>query len=198
MNQCLRFAAIVAMALPCLSNPILAQGRTPDRRSSGGAAGAAFLLGDFEDNARTGFSALGFLRYTPRNWPLGLQGDVFYSRVSLENTTLPDGELSADGSATVWGPGLSLFHDVLPEQRIAPYVLAGLGVYLSQIKVGIPLGGGPRITEQLEETGVALTAGFGLRINAGRALGALEARYRRIRLEGANADLVSLTLGLAF
>ncbi|MGH7720192.1 MAG: hypothetical protein ACREON_15290 [Gemmatimonadaceae bacterium] len=189
---------MIVVTLTCVSNTALSQERTPGRFFIGGAAGAAFLLGDFQENATAGFGALGLVLYTPRGWRLGLQGDVFYSRVSLENATLPDGELSADGSAKVFGPGLSLLYDVLPERRIAPYFIAGLGVYLTQVEVGLPLGGGPRVTEQLEETNVALTTGLGLRVDVGRTRGALEARYRRIRPDDINADLVSLTIGLAF
>lgn len=112
-------------------------------------AGGSVPLGDFGDNAKTGWHAGGLVEWNGPVFPLGIRGEVVYHR--FESKQSNDAKLNL---LTALVNGVWVFPTTEPA-TVRPYIIGGGGLYRegcsdcggadSENKFGLNIGGGIQV-----------------------------------------------------
>lgn len=146
----------------------------------GVGGGLAVPVGDFGDEAKTGWLANAIGGFTTRSGTWGARADIMWAQHSLKNEVGHERLLGAnvDGVLT-------------PGHRPAnahPYFVAGIGLYNGKDS-------SPGVTGS--DTKLALNAGVGLQIHTGHRTDVfVEGRFITIRTSGSPLNLVPITFGI--
>jgi Outer membrane protein beta-barrel domain len=160
------------------------QSGTSTQFSLGG--GVDLPLGDFDDNAKTGWHGLAAVTFTPATWPVGIQIDGTYGKFSID--TPLDESLQA-----IYGTGDIVYRfQTSPESTFRPYLIGGGGVYnLKPTGDDVPDGAD-------SQTKFGLNGGAGFDIKAGSASLFAEARFHNVFTDGSNTNFLPITAGIRF
>ena len=179
MRAVLRHIVTTASALALCATAASAQVGRPV--SLGISGGASVPSGDLGDGLESGFNIGGLLQVSPATSPLGLRLEGNYHRF--------DYDAGVDGNTRLIS---GVANGVLrfPGQVVRPYLIAGIGAY--------NLGGEVANVDLDSETNVGLNGGAGIDIPLSGIAAFVEARYHTVFREGANFNMVPITVGIRF
>lgn len=180
------FAAALALGIFAASN---ADAQATSSASSGMqfglSGGVAMPMGDLGDIASTGFAIGGHLGFNPASMPFGIRADVAFNRFSLDSDI-------ADGNVRAIGAMLNAIIKVPTQSSVAPYLVAGPGIYNAKLDVD---GCGDECDG---ETKVALQGGAGLQFNLSGLTPNLEVKYVTIFTDEERVSFLPITFGINF
>ena len=155
----------------------------------GGAAGVSFPAGDYGESLNTGFTVQGFAYVRTPSLPFDLRADVVYHRFGGEGF---------DGSSRVFGGAANVLFPLQGERSgIAPYALAGFGIYSVKDETKTREGR-ETITRSISESRVGLSGGGGFTFALGGYNSFLEARLHAVFTRGRTSTFFPITLGVMF
>lgn len=147
--------------------------------------GVSVPTGAFDEAAELGWHAMAAVRVFPENWPVALQVDGSFSRLSDKSALDIQSQL-------VFGTGDVLYEFRDPEEQFEPYLIGGVGVYnLDASGDDVPKG-------VASETAFGLNAGAGFDFMVGAAELFIEGRFHTVFNEGTDTQLIPITLGIRF
>jgi len=155
-----------------------AQAAVPRVLSVGIGGGGTVPVGDFANDVKTGWNALGYFQYQPLSGgPWAVRAEAQYSRALYTDDFLFDvGATDNDNlSNKVLYAGVSaLYHFGRPSGQVRPYAIGGLGLY--QLTASLTDGSGVSFSDS--ETGFGFNGGAGIRF--GGAIGIfVESRFHQ-------------------
>lgn len=173
MNRVLQLIiAVAATSIAC--------GATAAAQSARFGLGGGLIspMGDYKDQDKTGWHALGKVDIGIPMSPVGVRVDAMYGQTSHKSPVTGNTKLVGGTASLVWKiptavPGLK------------PYVVGGAGLY------NVNPGGG-------SETKFTWGGGLGASIGVGPIHGFAEARYMSIQFTGGSLKFIPLTVGLSF
>ena len=160
------------------------QSGTSTQFSLGG--GVDLPMGDFDNDAKTGWHGLAAVTFTPASWPVGIQIDGNYGR-------FPDDKPGDTNLQTIFGTANIVYRfQTSAESTFRPYLIGGGGVYnLKATGNDVPDG-----TDSSTKFG--LNGGAGFDIKAGSASLFAEARFHNIFTENNNTNFLPITACIRF
>ncbi len=195
-----RLAALV-LVLAAGASSAGAQQRAPRALSVGVGGGGTVPLGDFANDVKTGWNALGFFQYQPAGeGPWAVRAEAQYNRASYTDDFLFDVGATPDDELhnSVLYVGVSALYHLNAGTGVRPYVIGGLGLY----ELTASLTDGSGISTSDSESGFGFNGGVGLRF--GGAVGFfVEARFHQFSITPAGnakstSQFIPVTLGLSF
>lgn len=187
------------LALPATSG---AQAGIPRVLTVGVGGGGTVPVGDFANDVKTGWNALGYFQYQPLSggaW--AVRAEAQYSRAAYTDDFLSDvGARDGDNlSNKVLYAGLSaLYHFGRRTGPVRPYAIGGLGLY--QLTATLNDGSGVSFSDS--ETGFGFNGGAGIRF--GGAIGIfVETRFHQFSVTPtggvkSTSQFIPVTVGLTF
>lgn len=185
MKGLLKGAGIAVLALA------LAAGSARAQVKFGVGGGVSIPTGDALTDFKTGFHGTALLRFKPPAFPIALQFDGTFTRLSFDEGSGPSVDLNyqvISGTANaVW-----VFPSA-PATPVKPYLIGGIGLYNQDFKGDdVPPG-----VESQTDFGINLGAGFDFGVS-GASLFA-EARFHKIFGDGSDdPTLIPITVGIRF
>ena len=150
------------------------------------AAGATVPTGDFGDVYGTGFNVMGTIGFQPAALPVGLQFDVAYHSLGVNDDLLDPGE-EADDLSIISGTG-NVVLTVSNTGGVRPYLIGGIGMYRVDPGNGLEA-----------STDFGINGGGGLEFGLAGFSTFLEARYHSVFTEGeSNVNLIPVVFGIRF
>jgi len=189
---------VVLRMLAVLAGTTLAFGTAAAQEQSGTitqfslGGGVDLPMGDFDDNAKTGWHGLAALTFTPAAWPVGIQIDGNYGR-------FPD-DLPGDNQLQlIYGTANIVYRFQTAEtSTFRPYLIGGGGVYnMKTTGEDIP------DVEGNSRTKFGINGGAGFDIKTGSASLFAEARFHNIFSKDepditSNVNFLPITVGVRF
>lgn len=180
--------AAVALMLAAGADALSAQQAPPRTINVGVGAGPAFPIGDFADDANTGWTIHGYLGWQPAYQAFGLRGEVSYARYGMD-------ALIGSANLTNFGGAANVLLTISNDGNFRPYAIGGVGIYNVRQKFDAEV----IELETDNQTRVGLNGGLGARFGLGGLTGTIEARFLSVFLEGdRNLNTVPITVGIEF
>ncbi len=165
--------------------PAAAQAQT--NFSLGG--GVSFPNGDLSDAVNTGFNVQASLRFGTMSLPFGLRVDAGFEQLPYKS------EIADANYQTLFGTLDGEY--VMDTPGLAPYVVAGVGVYGDRASYsGNGVFDGSYSTDW--QTHFGLNGGVGLRLPLGSLNTYVEARLHHVFEDNGNAETIPVTFGIIF
>jgi len=147
------------------------------------AAGVAMPMGDLGDMAKTGFTVGGGVEFGASTLPFGLRAELLYTRFGEKTASFTDPEFGTI-SAGVRPSNLNInlnavIAPTVPAAQIRPYAIAGVGFYNSTVDISFS-GGGESFSGDINEGGLGLNGGAGVRFRFVGFSSFIEARYHHV------------------
>jgi opacity protein-like surface antigen len=179
--------SVAALALSTALFASAAQAQTPVSFGLGG--GASLPLGDFGDQAKTGFHGTALVEFQPASLPVGIRLDGAFHRIGfsdlLEDFAGPGNFQLITGTLN----GVYTFM-TSAESKFHPYIIAGVGAYNFKANFDD--------LDDDSETKFGINGGAGFNFGVGGASIFLEGRFHNIFTEDESTNFVPITLGVRF
>jgi len=146
-------------------------------------AGLVMPMGDHDNLYNAGFNIAGGVEFSPRTLPVGVRGELGYSRFGAETFRLPDeggGEVSIEPKSSNLAVTLNaIFGPTVPSTQIRPYAIAGIGLYNTSEGARIRIDEF-RASGSESEASVGFNGGAGVRFHFVGFSSFIEARYHHV------------------
>jgi opacity protein-like surface antigen len=200
-RQVSRTLPVLLAALVLAASSASAQQRAPRALSVGVGGGGTVPIGDFANDVKTGWNALGFFQYQPvAEGPWAVRAEALYTRAGYTDDFLADVGATPDDDLrnSVLYVGASALYHVSAGTGVRPYVMGGLGLY----ELTASLTDGSGISTSDSESGFGFNGGVGLRFGGPVAF-FVEARFHQFSItptDGAKSTsrFIPVTLGFSF
>jgi opacity protein-like surface antigen len=195
----LSFVALLAAAV-LAGAPAQAQRATGRAVTFGIAGGGSMPTGELADVAHNGVNMLGFVSLRAGRLPVALRAELRYDRFGLTRRTLTaDGDAFDFGNVRSLAGTLDLVYTLPIGGRVAPYLVAGGGVYDVRVLLGERFSAvnGER-SASTSNTNFGGNAGAGVRFPLGRLDAFAESRLHSVATDGRNTTFVPLSVGVTF
>jgi hypothetical protein len=167
--------------------PAVAQGGA--RFSLGG--GLTLPLGNFGDDAGTGFHGLAGVSFQPANFPVGFQVDGMFQRLGVDEDPV-FGDVDANFQI-IQGTANAVYRFQTSEgTKIRPYLIGGVGVY------NLKLTGDDVPDDTDSSTKFGINGGAGFDFVAGAASVFVEGRFHNVFTENESTNFIPITVGVRF
>jgi hypothetical protein len=163
--------------------PAVAQGA---KFSVGG--GLTLPLGDFGDDASTGFHGLAAVGFQPANLPVGFQIDGMYQRFGFDN--VPD-DFDANFQIINGTANVVYTFTTAEESTFHPYLIGGVGLYNFKAT-------GDDVPDLGSETDFGINAGAGFDFQAGNVGLFVEGRFHNVFSDPENLNFIPISVGVRF
>lgn len=192
---------LAALALAGGASHAGAQQRAPRTLTVGVGGGGTVPLGDFANDVKTGWNALGFFQYQPvADGPWAVRAEAQYNRASYTDDFLLDVGATPDDDLrnSVLYVGASALYHLGASGGVRPYLIGGLGLY----ELTASLTDGSGISTSDSESGFGFNGGVGLRIGGPMAL-FVEARFHQFSITPTDgvkstSQFIPVTIGFSF
>jgi opacity protein-like surface antigen len=175
-------------AAATLAMPVVARAQVSNPLKFTVFGGVALPTGDTGDGVSTGYDVGGAVDYQVPLSPLGIRGEVTYASFSAKDDIADDADLSDLGiNANV------VLRMPNPGSPVHPYLTAGPS--FGRIKVSASSGG---VDVSASENHFGFNVGGGIDFALGGLGTRLDARYRRISVEGGSIQYIPITFGITF
>lgn len=193
--------ALVGLVLALTAPGAVAQQRAPRVLSVGIGGGGTVPLGDFANDVKTGWNALGFFQYQPvAEGPWAVRAEAQYSRARYTDDFLLDVGATPDDDLhnSVLYAGVSALYHLNGGNGVRPYVIGGLGLY----ELTASLTDGSGISTSDSESGFGVNGGIGLRVGGPVAF-FVEARFHQFSITPtggvkSTSRFIPVTVGVSF
>jgi Outer membrane protein beta-barrel domain len=163
--------------------------------------GGTVPIGDFANDVKTGWNAIGFFQYQPvAQGPWAVRAEAQYHRASYTDDFLSDvGALPDDDLRnSVLHVGASALYHLSGSAGVRPYLIGGLGLY----ELTASLTDGSGISTSDSESGFGFNGGVGVRVG-GTVAFFVEARFHQFSITPAGGNkstsqFIPVTFGLSF